>query len=160
MLDYISHLLNTKKLGWKKRFWHHIFCKLYWSEWHTLLISKQIFKSWTIKLRSGPHSKLKADENAAYLPGYSMKNGRKRSFHRNPFKSRGFPHASQNGICRPEMRNFHIMVISYVFRKTLISQQFIWVMDYFPVRRKWDLRTRMRRGPIFHDRIVSIVKTQ
>ena len=59
-----------------------------------------------------PHSKLKADENSAYLPGYSMKNSRKHSFHRNPFMSRGFPHASQNGICRPEMRNFHIMFLS------------------------------------------------
>ena len=145
MLDYISHLLNTKKLGSKKRFWHHIFCKLFWSEWHIhYLFRSNLFKSWTIKLRSGPHSKLKADETAAYLPGYSMKNGRKHSFHRKLFKSRGFPHASQNGICRPEC----------------VIQQFIWVMDYFPVRRKWDLRTRIRRGPIFHDRIVSIVKTQ
>ena len=82
------------------------------------LFRSNLFKSWTIKLRSGrsrlapgsgPHSKLKADENSTYLPGYSMKNSRKHSFHRNPFKSRGLPHASQNGICRPEMCNFHIM---------------------------------------------------
>ena len=64
-----------------------------------------------VRIRSGPHSKLKADQNSAHLPGYSIKNRLETVISPQPVQGQGFPHASQNGICGPEMRICHIIII-------------------------------------------------